>query len=137
MLQPGTMASKQDVAGGYELQHPAEKCPTVWLRKVDKAERAVCSTGTAWGILKTPNSMIAFWAFRHVLYGGLAITAMLLDTSGIAQIAVGIVFGVAHAWKLLAFLIRSTIYDGYDEKHKPPQEAKAQQGTPHEEPISV
>ncbi|KAG8464284.1 hypothetical protein KFE25_003347 [Diacronema lutheri] len=91
------------------------------VERAVRVERAVCATGTAWGLLKGQPSgvLVAFWAVRHVLYATVAVLLMLFVPR--AVVGIGIFILVVHMYKLGRFL--------GDNAHKPV--AQAPPAEPH------
>lgn len=78
------------------------------LQRADRAERLICATGTAWGLLSHAPywALVFWWLLRHFTYFGLTWLLLLFSPSGVAIGIFGVVFFGAHIWKAVSFYLR-------------------------------
>jgi hypothetical protein len=72
-----------------------------FLGKCLKVERAVCATGTAWGLLKGYPTwvLLAYWLARHLVYGTAAVLLIIYIPGSV--IGVGVFFFFIRQWRVL------------------------------------
>ena len=71
-----------------------------------RVERAVCSTGTAWGLLeRAPLWVLALWfLIRHAVYVGVVMTVLIGDlVSDLGDVVLFLSIFAVHLYKLARF----------------------------------
>ena len=104
--------SKSDTSTSCEDAETVDACCGFpCLQRLDRYERCVCATATAWGLTRRlppglqPVAIAIWWFARHALYMALLFLA-LFSGSQLAQLLVGSLFIAGHSWKLTAYTIR-------------------------------
>ena len=88
----------------------ADAPSTSCLSRFDACEKSACATGTAWGLLSSPLSMLAWWFVRHSVYFAAAAFLLMVEpfaSSTAVYVLIVAVMLVAHSWKVASFFIRN------------------------------
>ena len=102
---PWTMCDDQAEQGSAPAA-TVEPAATVSADTASLAERLLCRTGTAWGLLKGQplGVLLVWWLARHVVYCALTLVVLRRVRSPAGSGAVGAFFLLVHGTKLGMFL---------------------------------
>ena len=105
MLAVWTMCDDQAEQGSAPAA-TVEPAATVSADTASLAERLLCRTGTAWGLLKGQplGVLLVWWLARHVVYCALTLVVLRRVRSPAGSGAVGAFFLLVHGTKLGMFL---------------------------------
>lgn len=105
MTAPVTPATTEVLKSAANETEATPSGDSVCLSRALAWERAVCKTGTAWGLLANAPlwALIIWWMVRHGLYAGVTVLVIMYGGRP-GMVAFSVVFLFAHMYKVVRYM---------------------------------
>jgi len=127
MTAPVTPATAEALKSAAATETEASTSEgSVCLPRVLAWERAVCKTGTAWGLLANAPlwALFIWWVVRHSVYAGITLLVIMYGERQ-GMVAFSVVFLVAHTYKIVRYTQAQAKQEAIEmEQQKAKSEAK-------------
>ena len=127
MTAPVTPATAEALKSAAATETEASTSEgSVCLPRVLAWERAVCKTGTAWGLLASAPlwALFIWWVVRHSVYAGITLLVIMYGERQ-GMVAFSVVFLVAHTYKIVRYTQAQAKQEAIEmEQQKAKSEAK-------------